>query len=154
MMHEAQRAVKGRWRATFLLGEKQRNNCTTEDGQITQGAWTKTRPSLLQKTRKLVCRSQGTVWAALRTVDFFHVSKEYRENIGSTNANGLKSQTLSVFLCRLGPGLSWDSGNLFWRVSSFLPLPTKPCPACFKCYSDLFYAIVQNFLANLLLFMH
>ena len=31
--------------------------CKKEDGQVTQGAGTTTSPSLLQKTRTLVCKS-------------------------------------------------------------------------------------------------
>lgn len=84
-------SINERKMAFYLLQEKWWNSCKKRDGQITQGAWTKTRPSLLQKTRKLVCKSQGTVWAGLRNMYFFHVSKEYRENVRRICSNGLKS---------------------------------------------------------------
>lgn len=89
MMHESH--SNERKMACCLLKEKWGNSCKKESGQITQGAWTKTRPSLLQETRKLVCKSQGTVWAGLRNMYFFHVSKEFRENIRRISSSGLKS---------------------------------------------------------------
>jgi hypothetical protein len=58
MMHEAQAAMKGIWRAACLPQEKWCKDCEEEASQITQGAWTWTRPSLFQKTRKLVCKNQ------------------------------------------------------------------------------------------------
>lgn len=38
-----------------------------------------------------LCAGQGTVWAGLRSMCFFHVSKEYRENIRRISSDGLKS---------------------------------------------------------------
>lgn len=86
--------------------------------QITQGAWPQTRPRLLQETRKLVCKSQGAVWAELRKMDFVHSSKDHAENVRRINPSGLRVQAVSLFLCRMGPDLCWVPRKSFGELLS------------------------------------
>ena len=110
------------------------------------------RPEQVSSRRQgRLCASQGTVWAGLRSMCFFHVSKEYRENIRRISSDGLKSQTLSCFPLQNRSRPILDRGQFFQTVSSLLPLPATLHPALYKSYPLSFFKIFQIHSAMLLL---
>lgn len=101
------------------------------------------RPDQVSRRQGGLCASQGTVWAGIRNMYFFHVSKEYRENIRRRSSNGLKSQNLSCFPLYMGPGPSLDAGKFFSTVSSLLLLPIALHAAVYKSCPLSFFKIFQ-----------
>lgn len=94
---------------------------------------------------------QGSLCAGVRELcgrdsgicTFFHVSKEYRENVWRRSPDGLKSQTLSVFICRTCPASSWEPGGIF--MDSYFSFITSHHlhPATNKSYPLGFFKLLQ-----------
>lgn len=146
-MHEAQAAMKGRWRAPYFLVEE--GEIAARRKMARSPREHGPRPDQRSPGRQeSLCASQGTVWAGLGNLCFFHIPKACRENVRRISSNSLKSQTLSCFLWQNGSRPILGSREIF--LDHVLPLTTCYPPSSIQQFVSLVHFLqhISNSLSS------